>query len=253
MKSRRPGVDGVVERVAADVVRGLEDAADGDLVGRARQRGQQVPLHLRSHRQRFPSASSLGHIAVAALENPRRRERRDDQIEVLRCNAVPHVVIQLEHADPVRSLHQRNRHRGRIRARCQDLIAGERPSHERAGNRLRGADTAAGDDLLEMPQGVVRDMEPGCSRSEQPAHQIEQNEHIARRYPHRSGHHSDQCVSVVRCHRLPLIHHLVIFPRVHGCFTVPDEEKSCCGRAGVPDGSALPLGGHRPRRSPPPA
>ena len=40
-------VDGVVERVPADLVGRLENPADSYLVGRARQRWEEIPLDLR--------------------------------------------------------------------------------------------------------------------------------------------------------------------------------------------------------------
>ena len=162
VKSTRDGVERIVERVATDLVRGLEDAADRHLVGRARQRRQQVPLHLRRGRQRFGSARTSRRVGVATLDDPRHHEDGDDRVEQLWHDAVPHVEVEFQDADRTRSLDQRNHHDGRVGSRSPGLspLVNTRPM-QRSRDRERGTHGAARVDLLQTSRASSRPRRTG--------------------------------------------------------------------------------------------
>ena len=105
-------VERVVEGVAADVVRGREQAADDDALGAEGEGRQQAVLHLGGQRHRLPAAHPLVVVGVGAVadeqlgEQVRELGQRGPLLVGQRRGAV--VEDDLEHAQALQAVEQRH-------------------------------------------------------------------------------------------------------------------------------------------------
>ena len=145
-------VDGVVERIAPDVIRRFEDAADIDLARGTGQGREQIPLHLCGGRQGRGPARSKPEVAIAALGDEDENQQPYHLLPTRRQLTRPVLVIELQQPDAVRALDEWNGDDCRCGVGDRHLPRRERPSWQCAGHLEGLTDRPIDGQLLQAPQ-----------------------------------------------------------------------------------------------------
>ena len=116
--------------------------------------------------QRLGSTGSVPHVGVAALADHDQHQHPDHDVEVRRDLAVPLAVDQLQHADPLATLRQRNPEDRRVLTGGDQLARREHTAGHGAFDEVWIIDRAIVIERLETSERVVGHVHPAAHGAE---------------------------------------------------------------------------------------